>query len=64
MPRANEEARIILALKAYQADLKLSLRRAAFLYNVYFYTLHYRSQGRQACIDYIPSLWKLNDLEE
>jgi hypothetical protein len=64
MPRANKEAYIILTLKAYQADPKLSLRRAAFLYDVYFRTLYYRSQGRQAYIDYIPSLRKLNNLEK
>jgi hypothetical protein len=64
MSQATEEARIILALKAYQEDPKLSLRRAAFLYDVCFQTLHYRSQGRQARIDYIPSSRKLSDQEE
>ena len=36
MSQSTAEARIILALQAYQADPKLSLRRAAKIYNVYF----------------------------
>src|SRR6478736_3008929 len=64
MSQSNNEARILLALQAYQADPKLSLRRAAKIYNVYFQTLHHRSQGRQARDDYIPSSRKLSDLEE
>jgi molybdate-binding protein len=39
--QSTAEAPIILALQAYQADLKLSLRRAAKLYDVHFQTLHY-----------------------
>ncbi|KAF4332164.1 hypothetical protein FBEOM_14043, partial [Fusarium beomiforme] len=64
MSQPNEEARIILALQAYQEDPKLSLRRAAFLYDVHFRTLHYRSQGRQARADCIPNGRKLSDQEE
>ncbi|SCO91748.1 related to transposase [Fusarium oxysporum] len=64
MSQSTAEARIILALEAYQADPKLSLRRAAFLYDVHFQTLHHRSQGRQARDDYIPSSRKLSDQEE
>jgi hypothetical protein len=64
MSQSNNEARILLALQAYQADPKLSLRRAAKIYNVYFQTLHYRSQGRQARSDCIPNSRKLSDLEE
>ncbi|KAH7471539.1 hypothetical protein FOMA001_g13494 [Fusarium oxysporum f. sp. matthiolae] len=64
MPQANKEARIIMALQANQADPKLSLRRAAKIYDVYFQTLHYRSQGRQARDDYIPSSRKLSNQEE
>ncbi|RKK73423.1 hypothetical protein BFJ69_g9269 [Fusarium oxysporum] len=64
MSQPPAEARIILALQAYQTDPKLSLRRAAKIYDVHFRTLHYRSQGRQARDDYIPSLRKLSDLEE
>jgi hypothetical protein len=64
MPRSFNEADIILALEAYQADSKLSLRRAAKIYNVPFRTLHYRSEGRQARDDCIPNSRKLDDLEE
>src|SRR6478752_6051349 len=64
MSQPPAEARIVLALQAYQADPKLSLRRAAKIYDVHFRTLHYRSQGRQARDDYIPSSRKLSDLEE
>jgi hypothetical protein len=64
MPQSSNEADIILALQAYEADPKLSLRRAAKLYDVHFQTLHFRSQGRQAREDYIPSSRKLSDLEE
>jgi hypothetical protein len=64
MSQPTTEARILLALQAYQADPKLSLRRAAFMYDVHFQTLHYRSQGRQARVDYIPSSRKLSDQEE
>ncbi|KAJ0128593.1 Uncharacterized protein HZ326_24407 [Fusarium oxysporum f. sp. albedinis] len=64
MSQSIAEARIILALKTCQADPKLSLRRAAFLYDVHFQTLHHRSQGRQARDDYIPSSRKLSDQEE
>ncbi|RKK91618.1 hypothetical protein BFJ70_g17804, partial [Fusarium oxysporum] len=64
MSQSTAEARIILALQAYQADPKLSLRRAAKIYDVHFRTLHYRSQGRQARDDCIPNSRKLSDLEE
>ena len=62
--QSTAEARILLALQAYQEDPKLSLRRAAFLYDVHFRTLHYRSQGRQARNNYIHSSRKLSDQEE
>ncbi|RKK76014.1 hypothetical protein BFJ69_g7344 [Fusarium oxysporum] len=64
MSQPTVEARIILALQAYQADPKLSLRRAAFLYDVHFQTLHFRSQGRQARADCVPNGRKLSDQEE
>ncbi|KAF5697139.1 hypothetical protein FMUND_15512 [Fusarium mundagurra] len=64
MSQASEEACMNLALQAYQADPKLSLRRAVFLYDVHFQTLHHRSQGRQARADCIPNGRKLSDQEE
>ena len=53
-----------LALQAYQEDPKLSLRRAAFLYDVNFRNLHHRSQGMPARADCIPNGRKLSDQEE
>jgi hypothetical protein len=64
MSQAIEEARIILTLQAYNADPNLSLRRAAFLYNVHFQTLHHRAQSRQARVDCIPNGRKLSNQEE
>src|SRR6478752_2441108 len=64
IPQANKEAHIIMALQAYQADPKLSLQQAAKIYNIHFQTLHYRSQGRQARDNYIPSSRKLSNQEE
>ncbi|KAH7460464.1 hypothetical protein FOMA001_g19478 [Fusarium oxysporum f. sp. matthiolae] len=64
MPQSNNEARMLLALQAYRADPKLSLRRAAFIYDVHFRTLHYRSQVRQARSGWVPKSRKLSDLEE
>ena len=64
MSQSTIEARINLALQAYQADPKLSLRRAAKIYDIPFQSLHYRSQGRQARADCVPNNRKLNDLEE
>jgi len=64
MSQSNKEARITLALQAYQADPKLSLRRAAFMYDVHFRTLHHRSKGKEARDDWVPTQRKLSDLEE
>jgi hypothetical protein len=64
MLQPNQEARIKLALQAYKADPKLSLRQAATVYNIPYPTLQHRSSGRQARSDYVPSSRKLSDLEE
>jgi hypothetical protein len=64
MSQSNTEANLLLALQAYQADPKLSLRCAAEIYQVSFYALYGRHRGVQARCDYIPSSWKLSDLEE
>ncbi|KAL9561254.1 hypothetical protein ACKAV7_014609 [Fusarium commune] len=64
MSQSNKEARITIALQAYQADPKLSLRRAAFMYDVHFRTLHHRSKGKEARDDWVPTQRKLSDLEE
>ncbi|KAJ0134501.1 Uncharacterized protein HZ326_22450 [Fusarium oxysporum f. sp. albedinis] len=64
MSQSNKEAQILLALQAYQADPKLSLRRAAKIYEVNFSTLYYRNSGMQARSDWVPKQRKLSDLEE
>jgi hypothetical protein len=64
MSQLNKEARITLALQAYQSDLKLSLRRAAKIYDLNHTTLFYRMNGSQAQADKIPNCRKLSDLEE
>jgi hypothetical protein len=64
MPQPNQEAKIILALQAYQANPKFSLRRAAKIYDIHFDTLYHRSIGRQARCDWVPKQRRLSDLEE
>jgi hypothetical protein len=64
MSQSNKEAQILLALQAYQADPKLSLRRAAKVYDVNFSTLHARHNGISARCDWVPKSRKLSDLEE
>jgi hypothetical protein len=64
MPQSSNEARILLALQALQNDPKLSTRRAATIYNVYYRTLQRRHNGIQSRRDSIPNSRKLSDLEE
>ncbi|RYC79608.1 hypothetical protein BFJ63_vAg17509 [Fusarium oxysporum f. sp. narcissi] len=64
MSQSNKEAQILLALQAYRADPKLSLRRAAKVYDVNFSTLHARHNGISARCDWVPKSRKLSDLEE
>src|SRR6478752_2452280 len=64
MSQSFKESQIILALQAYQADPKLSLRRAAKIYDVSFDALNRRHHGIPAREDYIPSSRKLSNLEE
>ncbi|KAM5529819.1 hypothetical protein BFJ63_vAg17750 [Fusarium oxysporum f. sp. narcissi] len=64
MSQSNKEAQILLALQACQADPKLSLRRAAKIYEVNFSTLYRRNSGMQARSECIPNSRKLSDLEE
>jgi hypothetical protein len=45
MPQSNKEANILLSLRAYQNNPKLSLRRAANIYQVNSTTLWRRQQG-------------------
>ncbi|RKK85860.1 hypothetical protein BFJ68_g17220, partial [Fusarium oxysporum] len=64
MSDLNIEARILLALRALQNDPKLSLRRAAGIYQVRYWTLHRRQKGILSTRDSIPKSRKLSDLEE
>ena len=64
MPRSNNEANILLALQAYRNDPKLSLRRAAKIYQVKYSTLFDRENGVTSRCDWIPKSRKLSDLEE
>ncbi|KAH7471795.1 hypothetical protein FOMA001_g13366 [Fusarium oxysporum f. sp. matthiolae] len=64
MSDLNFEARILLALSALQNDPKLSLRRAAGIYQVRYLTLHRRQKGILSTRDSIPKSRKLSDLEE
>jgi hypothetical protein len=45
MSQSSSEARILLTLQALQDDLKITIRRAATIYNVNRYTLGRRQQG-------------------
>ncbi|RFN49752.1 hypothetical protein FIE12Z_5989 [Fusarium flagelliforme] len=64
MSQPSNEARILLALQALQNDQKLSLRRAADVYNVDYYALRRRQHGIQSRRDSIPNSRKLSDIEE
>ena len=64
MPQTDNEARILLALEAYQNDPELSLRRAAKLYQVNFTTLLRRHNGVQSRANTISKSRKLSNLEE
>ncbi len=64
MPPASNEARVILALKAFENDEKLSLRAAAKIYNVHHTTLLRRHAGRPIRCDTTPNSHRLTDSEE
>ena len=58
------ESDIILTLQALQSDPKLSLRKAASIYNVSFSTLRRRQAGQPAKRDTRPHNQKLTSYEE
>ncbi|KAI8416172.1 hypothetical protein FOFC_02490 [Fusarium oxysporum] len=62
--RVQQTSEILLALRALQNDPKLSLRRAAGIYQVRYWTLHRRQKGILSTRDSIPKSRKLSDLEE
>ena len=64
MSSTNYEARMLLALQAYQNQPKLSFRRAAIVYRVNRNTLINRHKGIQSRRDTIQKSRRLSDLEE
>ncbi|KAH7463475.1 hypothetical protein FOMA001_g18107 [Fusarium oxysporum f. sp. matthiolae] len=64
MPEFNNEANILLALRALQNNPKLTLRRAAKIYKVDPMKLWRRQQGILSRRDTTPKSRKLSDLEE
>jgi hypothetical protein len=64
MSQSLDEGRILLGLQALQNNPKLSLRRAAQIYNVNYWKLRRRNHGIQSQRDSIPKSRKLSDLEE
>ena len=64
MVRQSIERDLVLALIALQSDLKLSVRKAASIYNVSFSTLLRRRHGRPAKRDTRPHNQNLTSYEE
>jgi hypothetical protein len=64
MSQSSNEARVLLALEALQKDSKLSIRRAAEIYEVNRNTLSNRKNGRQSRRDSMANSRKLSNLEE
>ena len=64
MSQPSIEAKTLLALQALQNNPKLSVRRAAKMYEIDDRRLRRRQQGIQSRRDWIPKSRKLSDLEE
>src|SRR6478609_10333750 len=64
MSQPSNEARVLLALQALQKDPKLSVRRAAKIYEVNRNTLSNQKNGRQSRRDTMANSRKLSKLEE
>ncbi|KAJ5242259.1 uncharacterized protein N7469_000586 [Penicillium citrinum] len=61
---ANQEGKILLALRDIKSGRILSIRAAARLYDLPETTLHSRAYGIQLRVDYRPTGYKLTQLEE
>jgi hypothetical protein len=61
---ASKERQIQLALQALKQDVKLSIRRAAAIYNVPKSTLHQRRAGRPSRVDTMANSRNLTNDEE
>lgn len=64
MSNLNKETNINLALQACQIDSKLSLRRAASIFDVAYKTLYRRQQGTPSRGDIADNSRELSDLEK
>ncbi|RYC79915.1 hypothetical protein BFJ63_vAg17202, partial [Fusarium oxysporum f. sp. narcissi] len=64
MSQSSNEAKIILALQALENDPKLSLRKAATIYQVDRFALRRRQSGIQSRRDTIQKTRRLSDQEE
>ena len=64
MASAQKEAQLLLAIQAIQNTPKLSIRRAAAVYNVSHTTLRARLYSRQSIHNIQPKVQKLTKLEE
>ncbi|GKU14150.1 unnamed protein product [Fusarium langsethiae] len=64
MSQPSKEARVIMALQALQDNPKLSMRRAAEIYEVNRNTLSNRKNGIKPRRNIMPNLRKLSKLEE
>jgi hypothetical protein len=64
MESLPKESRIILALKALNKNLKLSVRKAATIYEIPETSLRDRRAGKQPRREIPANLRKLTDLEE
>jgi hypothetical protein len=60
----SEEHQIILALQALQSNKKLTIRKAAKIYNISYTTLNRRKQGRSNREAFTIKIRKLTILEE
>ena len=64
MGTPSNESHIILALQALENDPRLSVRKAAKLYNVSRTTLTRRQNGKHSRAEIIVKSRKLSNLEE
>jgi helix-turn-helix, Psq domain len=60
----TQEAQIILAIDAICTAKKLSIRKAAKIYNIPYLTLFYRMASQTSVYNYRPVVTKLSELEE
>jgi hypothetical protein len=64
MSSQSNEASVILAVQAIHSDPKLSIRKAASIYNVLYTTLHHRLHGIMARRDCTSKLRALTKTEK